>query len=196
MLLTKKDSLALIHKRLDSVSAALTEADALTAAKNALQANLTKLRAIEVELLASDDTKPQKLAAHRAEIDLLTAKIERSQQTVLAAEEAAVRAAEVAGVLIYAFKNAAIESYYATMEAKTREFFDSRDLGILKQLSGRSAKGRSIHEHEEFHFQPSSLKQRAVDLHDARLLALAFEILEKAAAELDFGIDIPPQWLD
>jgi hypothetical protein len=67
---------------------------------------------------------------------------------------------------------------------------------LLKQLSGRSDKGRSIAEHEEYHFQPSSLQQRALNLHDARRLALAFQNLERAAADLDFDIDIPPQWVE
>jgi hypothetical protein len=62
--------------------------------------------------------------------------------------------------------------------------------------SGKTVSGKAIHEHEEFHFQPSSLLQRALNLHDARRLALAFENLEKASSDLEFGIDIPPQWAE
>jgi hypothetical protein len=196
MILSKTDSIALIRRRLKAVTDALGGVDAANATKDTLDADLAQLRATETDLLASDATKPQKLVAHRAEIDLLVAKIERADKALRLAEEVAVRAAEIAAQLIYAFKNAAIESYYVTMEAKTQAYFDSRDLQIVKQLSARSPAGRSIHEHEEFNFQPSSLQQRALNLHDARRMPLAFENLEKAASDLDVQLDIPHTLLD
>jgi hypothetical protein len=75
----------------------------------------------------------------------------------------------------YAFKIAAIACYYVDMEKKTAAYFDSRDLHLLKNLSSKSAIGRAVHEHEEFSFSPATLSQRALNLHNARRLPLAFE---------------------
>jgi hypothetical protein len=196
MILSKKDSLKLIYRRLDSVSEALASLDGHIASKDALQKTVATLEAIEVGLLAEDETNARGLAEHRAELDLTRAKLERQGKTVALAEEVAVRAAEVVSQLIYAFKQGAMSAYYEEMERKTNAYFDERDLGFVRQLSSRSPLGRSIIEHVEDHFIPSSLPHRESGLQDARRLALTFQNLEDAAKGLDVQIDIPPQWLD
>jgi hypothetical protein len=67
---------------------------------------------------------------------------------------------------------------------------------MTKSLAARGESARSLLNHAEPHFTSRNPQQRPNDLSEARRLALTFADLEKAAADLDFGIDIPPQWAD
>jgi hypothetical protein len=49
---------------------------------------------------------------------------------------------------------------------------------------------------DETSFSPNNPAQRKADIGEARRLALSFAAPEAAAAELDFAIDLPLQWVE
>jgi hypothetical protein len=104
-------------------------ADEATAKRSSIEADIAKLRGTENELLAKDETPAEKLASHRAKIDLLMAKLGRAHQYLEATEETTVQDASVAAQLIYEFKNSSISAYYDRVEAQSAEFFDKKDWG-------------------------------------------------------------------
>ena len=105
-------------------------------------------------------------------------------------------AAEASGVLIYQLKIASVGAHFDRVEKQTAEFFDRQDWALLKNLAARGETARALINHAEPHFTPSNPQQRTLDLSEARRLALSFADLEKASADLDFVVDLPPQWLD
>lgn len=191
MTLPKKDLLALIHRRIDTLSASIAALDSANAKKSSIEADLVKLRAVETDLIANDDCKPDALALHRAKTDLATGKLQRAQKAVFVAEERVVLDAETASVLIYQFKQAAVTAYFDRAQRQFAEFFDRNDLGMLKSLASRGERAKTLLNHPESNFNPRTPSLRAHDLSEARALAGAFKQLEEASADLDFVTDIP-----
>jgi hypothetical protein len=71
MELTKTQSLQLIHRRLDKLSNSIASLDDVNV-KEYIEMHLTKLRAVESDLIADDSNKTSELVQHRATIELLT----------------------------------------------------------------------------------------------------------------------------
>ena len=67
---------------------------------------------------------------------------------------------------------------------------------MLKSLASRGQRARQLLHHPEASFSPKNLSVRAYEVGESRSLAGAFAQLELASADLDFRIDVPPQWAE
>jgi hypothetical protein len=200
MILDKKTSLKLIHRRLDCLAERLKELDKLSEARAQQQKEFEDLRAEESQILAADgaDTEQslQSLLKVRGKCDLKASAVGQSDRKIALAEERVSVAAEQAGQLVYAFKLAAIDAHFRAVEARAAEHFDKQDFGLLRALAGKTEKARSLTGSSEFHFSPQSPTQRTLDIEQARNISGSFAQLEQDASSLDVKIDIPHTWLD
>jgi hypothetical protein len=67
---------------------------------------------------------------------------------------------------------------------------------MLKQLASRGERGEQLLNADETTFNPKGPVHRKADIGEARRLALSFARLEQAASDLDFVVDLPPQWVE
>jgi hypothetical protein len=137
----KKDTLALVHKRIDALAKSLSALDDADDKVGSLANALEQSTKAEVELIGKDSTAADDLVKHRAKTDLLAGKHARAKKAVLVAEEQAVRDANTAAQLIYQVKNASISAYFYRVREQSAAYFDEQDWNLLKSLAGRSDLG-------------------------------------------------------
>lgn len=196
MILDKKASLKLVHKRLDELTKALNDLDALSKKRIDQQAELDAINASEANLLAQEsgetEEKLSTLLQIRGKKDIQAAAVARTDTRIALAQEVVSNRGVTAAQVVYAFKLSAIEQYFQGVKARAAEYFDKQDFNLLKDLAGKTEKARSLTGVGEFSFSPLSLQHREFDIDQARRIGVTFAQLEKDASSLDVAIDIPP----
>ena len=83
MELSKADCISLIKKRFNKLASSIAELDSAISKKAATEADTARLRTVEADIIAKDESKPDALVLHRAKIDLATGKLARAAKAVL-----------------------------------------------------------------------------------------------------------------
>jgi hypothetical protein len=180
MELSKTQSLELIHRKLSKLADSIALLDAALAKEASIKADIVKLRQIEVEIIAKDESKPDALLQQRAKIDLAAGKLERQHKTVLIAEEQVVLDPEVTAQVTDAYKQRAIAEYWKVFQDVVGPFFDPQDIPRARHIAERQSNAQALTNWAEFSFTPKNPSFRVHDLHNARRFHISFADLERS----------------